>query len=124
MSKKEINGRDFDESHCSSSAALVSAMRILANDIQSDDGVANAAIREAADRIEQLEAKLRQAHKDYGCEIRDPCGTIWEYCNLMRSKAIGVLEWYHRDGSVGGACDPMEDLREVVGVTEEWLCRK
>jgi hypothetical protein len=115
--------KDVDERLGSSSATLVSAMRILANDIQSDDGVANAAIREAADRIEQLEAKLRQAHKDYGCEIRDPCGTIWEYCDLMRSKAIDVLEWYHRDGSVGGACDPMEALREVVGVTEEWLCR-
>jgi hypothetical protein len=72
------------------------------NDIQNEDGIANAAIREAADRIEQLEAQLRQTHKDYGCEIRDPCGTIWEYCYLMRSKAIAVLEWYHRDGSVGG----------------------
>ncbi len=110
--------------HCSSSATLVSSMRILANDIQSDDGVANAAIREAADRIEQLEASIKQIHKEYGCEIRDPCGTIWEYCERVRQKAIGVLEWYHRDGSVGGACDPMEQLREVVGVTEKWLCRK
>ena len=80
--------------------------------------------REAADRLEQLDAKLRQAHKDYGCEIRDPYGTIWEYCNSIRSKAIDVLEWYHRDGSVGGACEPMDELRVAVGVTEEWLCRK
>lgn len=126
--RKETIMSDVDEglggTHCSSSATLVSAIRILANDIQSADGVANAAVSEAADRIEQLEAKLKQAHKDYGCEIRDPCGTIWEYCDLMRSKAIGVLEWYYRDGSVGGACDPIEELREVVGVTEEWLRRK
>jgi hypothetical protein len=50
--------------------------------------------------------------------------SIGEYCDLIRSKAIDVLEWYYRDGSVGGACDPMEALREVIGVTEEWLCRK
>jgi len=35
-------------------ATLASAMFILANDIQSEDGVANAAIREAGERIQQL----------------------------------------------------------------------
>lgn len=103
---------------------LIQALRLLARDIISDDGIAQSTIREAADRIEELRVQLRKAHKDYGCEIRDPCGTIWEYCDSMRSKAIDVLEWYHRDGSVGGACDPMESLREVVGVTEDWLRRK
>lgn len=33
---------------------LIKALRILSNDIQSDDGVANAAIAEAADRLEEL----------------------------------------------------------------------
>jgi hypothetical protein len=48
---------------CSSSATLVAAMRILANDIQSHDGVANAAI---ANKIEQLEANMErlQEHTD------------------------------------------------------------
>ena len=82
--------KDVDEglgrTHCSSSATLVSAMRILANEIQSDDGVANAAIREAADRIEQLETSIKQIHKDYGCEIRDPCGTIWEYASRLEKE--------------------------------------
>ena len=59
--------KDVDEglggTHCSSSATLVSAMRILANDIQSNDGVANAAIKEAADRIEQLEANMERLQK-------------------------------------------------------------
>jgi hypothetical protein len=124
MKMSETNDEGLGSSRCSSSATLVSAMRILANEIQSEDGVANAAIREAADRIEQLEAKLKQVHKDYGCEIRDPCGTIWEYCDLMRAKAIDVLEWYYRVGDVGGAVEPMDELCKVVGVTEEWLCRK
>jgi hypothetical protein len=43
---------------------------------------------------------------------------------LIRDKAIAVLEWYHRDGSVGGACDPMEELQQALGVTDEWLNRK
>lgn len=33
---------------------LIKALRILANDITSDDGVANAVILEGADRIEKL----------------------------------------------------------------------
>ena len=34
---------------------LIEAMRILSQDIQSGDGVANAAIAEAADRLEELQ---------------------------------------------------------------------
>ena len=40
----------------STTETLISAMRILANDIASHDGVANAAIAEAADRLEELQA--------------------------------------------------------------------
>ena len=39
-------------------AILVSALRILSRDIQSDDGIANACIAEAADRIEMLDHKI------------------------------------------------------------------
>ena len=41
----------------SSTETLIAAMRILARDIQSGDCVANAAIAEAADRLEELEAQ-------------------------------------------------------------------
>ena len=37
---------------------LIKAMRRLADDIQSDDGVANAAVAEAADRLEELRSKV------------------------------------------------------------------
>ena len=40
---------------------LIKAMRIIARDIQSGDGVANAAIAEAADRLEDLSNQLRCA---------------------------------------------------------------
>ena len=48
----------------SSTETLIAAMRVLARDIQSGDGVANAAISEAADRLEELQADhLRDATK-------------------------------------------------------------
>jgi hypothetical protein len=37
---------------------LAAALRILANDIDSPDGVANAAIAETADRLEELQENL------------------------------------------------------------------
>jgi hypothetical protein len=42
----------------SSTETLIDALRILANKIQSEDGVANAAIAEAADRMEELCSEL------------------------------------------------------------------
>jgi hypothetical protein len=43
-----------------SNETLVSALRILSKDIQSEDGIANACIAEAADRIEELAAKISE----------------------------------------------------------------
>lgn len=42
----------------SSVETLVGSMRILARDIESEDGVANAAIAEAADRLERMRDAL------------------------------------------------------------------
>ena len=42
------------------SKTLIKALRILSDDVQSDDGVANACIADAADRIEELEAKITE----------------------------------------------------------------
>ncbi len=39
---------------------LIEAMRILSCEIQSGDGVANAAIAEAANRLEELQTKLEK----------------------------------------------------------------
>lgn len=44
-------------------ATLASAMDILARDIESADGVANAAIREAADRLRELERERDEARE-------------------------------------------------------------
>jgi hypothetical protein len=39
----------------SSTESLIAALRVLARDIHSDDGIANAAIAEAADRLYELD---------------------------------------------------------------------
>jgi hypothetical protein len=79
-------------------SVLKDALRILANDIQSDDGIANSVVSQAANVIDDFEK--------------------------LREKSIAVIEWYYRDGSVGGAVDPMDELRQSVGVSEDWLRRK
>ena len=43
----------------SSTETLIEAMRILSNDVESEDGIANAAIAEAASRLEEMEHALK-----------------------------------------------------------------
>lgn len=45
--------------HPNSTETLIQALRILAQDIYSGDGVANAAIAEAADRLEEQHIQIR-----------------------------------------------------------------
>ena len=48
----------------SSTETLIKAMRILATDIQFDDGVANAVIAEAADRLEEQQKRITQLESE------------------------------------------------------------
>jgi hypothetical protein len=57
----------------SSTPTLIAALRILANDIQSEDGVANAAIAEAADRLQELNETLQEL-----CDFAEPT-KHWRY---------------------------------------------
>lgn len=50
-----------DAEHVGSSThTLITALRALAREIQSADGVANAAIAEAADRLEEMQSLLME----------------------------------------------------------------
>lgn len=51
----------MSESRRSSTATLIGALHILAEEIQGDGGIANAAIAEAAQRMEDMHDLLRQA---------------------------------------------------------------
>ena len=47
-----------------STETLIAAMRILSQDIQSDDGVANAAIAEAAQRLEEQQERIKKLESE------------------------------------------------------------
>ena len=72
----------------SKTETIIGALRVLANDIQSEDGVANLAIAEAADRMEELCSELlfqrRVAEKN--AEAAIICGKIYIARNI-------TLEW-------------------------------
>ena len=50
---------------------IIEALRILARDIQSEDGVANAAIAEAADRLEKQQKKIRNQRREIEALAKD-----------------------------------------------------
>lgn len=65
-----------------STEKLVMALRVMAAEIQSDDGVANAAIHEAALRLEQLSEKikhLREGLLKQNQNIEQTCGKVLGY---------------------------------------------
>jgi len=85
-------------SHCSSAVAtLVAAMRILSQDIQSEDGVANAAIAEAADRLEKLSSALIEIRDSRFCSYENSGSGQYgigvadghRYCANIARDAIG-----------------------------------
>ena len=72
----------------SKTETIIGALRVLAQDIQSGDGVANLAIAEAADRMEELCSELlfqrRVAEKN--AEAAIICGKIYIARNI-------TLDW-------------------------------
>jgi hypothetical protein len=71
---------------------LVKAMHILANDIQSDDGVAIAAIYEAAQRLEEQNQHIKRL-EEAGDEI------IWAFCpasvSMMTERESDALKLWN-----------------------------
>jgi len=65
-----------------STEKLVMALRVMAAEIQSDDGVANAALHEAALRLEQLSEKVKRLYEGIlkqNQEIEQTCGKVLGY---------------------------------------------
>ena len=71
----------------SKTETIIGALRVLAQDIQSGDGVANAAIAEATDRMEELCAELlfyRKLNKNF-IEAGRICAQIYIARNITLS---------------------------------------
>lgn len=74
----------------SSTETLIAAMRSLASDIQSGDGVANAAIAEAADRLVEQQACIKELEQNGPVMQRGVNGAGTPWMGTMRQ----VLEDY------------------------------
>lgn len=68
----------------SDTTTIIAAMRALAHDIESSDGIANAAIAEAADRLDQQAAEIERLQ----AELADAssCAKAWEQ-EMNRARA-------------------------------------
>lgn len=105
----------------SSTETLIAAMRVLARDIQSGDGVANAAIAEAADRLEELQARiaeLEQASNRVTLDSSDHFpGSAKMVTDRQMADAVNELREiaikYHAAGQ----------LRERIAGVVHWLVR-
>jgi hypothetical protein len=72
----------------SKTETIIGALRVLAQDIQSGDGVANTAIAEAADRMEELCSELsfyRKLNKNF-VEAGRICAQIYIARNISLSE--------------------------------------
>lgn len=110
----------------SSTETLVAAMRILARDIQSADGVANAAISEAADRLAELQARVaeienslsgaadHQRQREILGAARKKCGYTIQF--LMLSGECGALIAAINRFLAQGKGTPADLVDEIAGV--------
>lgn len=79
----------------SSTNTLIHAMFILARDIQSDDGVANAVIKEAAERLDEMVTLIDGCFEVFELsEATTPSQKAWKEKLLKRALAVGAnREW-------------------------------
>ena len=116
----------------SSTETLIEALRILARDIESDDGVANSAIAEAADRLQELhaESQAKSANID---KLIERNRNLYDQLRGMRAKTYADSNkekadwWYSSDGDtssdwpggVASDCDlDLGGIMQVFGAKE------
>ena len=76
-----------------STETLIKAMRILSSDIQSDDGVANAAIYEAAQRLGEQEDRIKR--------LEEALSWRWRPIETAPYNHTWVLGYDEKDGEIG-----------------------
>jgi len=83
----------------STTETLIAAMRILARDIQSGDGVANAAIAEAADRLEELQKEI--------AIVKEKCNLFFSSleCESWSTYTVYEVREWHEFKAAKEACE-------------------
>ena len=75
---------------------IIQALRILARDIQSEDGVANAAIAEAAARLEKQRKRIRNQRREIEALAKD------------KKRVDGFVNWLNAE--IDKCQNPMSDV--------------
>lgn len=82
---------------------LIKALEILSNDIQTDDGVANACIAEAAQRLRELIAPVNAEVFKRGQVWEDERGELVMIAATSKRENDYKVEYAHEDGYIGSA---------------------
>ena len=93
----------------SETKTIIGAMRILSVDIQSDDGVANMAISEAADRLQELH--------DTNAMLNDLTDSRLQTIDALKKRLQGLSEKHGIDGRTTGFdtfCDEYDKKRAAA----------
>lgn len=93
----------------SSTETLISALRILAKDIQSGDGVANQCMREVADRLEELN---KAQGKPVAWMCPNKCGCLW------RDNKDGTMSLFGQNSRSCAVCEalPLDGMTPLYTV--------
>lgn len=100
---------------------LIKALRILARDIQSEDGVANAAIAEAADRLKKQQRRIRNQRREIEALAKDKKRVDgfanWLDGEIHKLRGIHSTHFDHeRERTLVQAKWQLEKLRNGLGV--------
>lgn len=80
----------------SSNKTLADALRILAQDLESVDGVANAALQEAADRIDELAAEVEDL-RNQNHNNRVAAEARWDRIKRLEEAGNQLAKWADRN---------------------------
>ena len=100
------SGKHFTNKKGTVSADVARKLERERDEARRDQSSIQCAFEDSQDKIEQLErerdqwkSKFVQANKDYGFELRDPCGTIWDHAKKLQQE-----------------CDNLQDQRDEARI--------
>ena len=64
--------------------------------------------------VAELVRRVRECRDPANVHLHVHAQELADTCERLADAARRALDWYDRDGSVGGACDPMEALRAAL----------
>ena len=99
----------------SKTESLISALRVLSRDIQTDDGVVNACLEEAAGRLEELQRELNEAIKERNKTVARQEPSRLEIAAMLLAAMCGSqYTWTNAEGLALRKADALIALAKEV----------